>query len=352
MSDEVDALDFRIAGEPGNGPLELDVRVQDSAGNAVPLGSGPLTVWPYFGPSPLGKVVTRQLRASLADAGIRASSIAAVELRPRARQGRFWLLDVSARRGELPASEPVHLPRVSVGDFVVAEGDGGQTRVDVPLLIDGAVTRRARLWLQMTDYADFENPASGFPVVLEPGTTSATIPFRYRGDNVYSPFAQVVQLTLLAQKNAVTGDFDGSVLIEEDEPPPVLTVDARRVTAPEGGAMTFTFRLSEPLADGAFWSIEIRPPSGAFRELDSDDLPAPYLEGLGFIPPDPAVPLSELGLFLWIEFAPGATVATLTIPIAADGVAEPEERVSLELDGFGDPVVPQPIRFFGVVPES
>ena len=77
--------------------------------------------------------------------------------------------------------------------------------------------------------------------------------------------------------------------------------------------------------------------------------------GLGTVqieeePPDPAVPVSELGLFLGIEFAPGADVATLTLPIAADGVAEPEEGVVIVLEGFGDPVVPEPIELTGVVP--
>jgi hypothetical protein len=178
------------------------------------------------------------------------------------------------------------------------------------------------------------------------------LPFRYLADDVYSPYPQNIQLTLQALKNVVTADFDGTVLVEEDDPPPSLTVDARRVTAAEGTSMTWTFRLSDPLADSAFWSIEFRPPASGLPELDTDDLPASYLEGLGFFPPDPAIPLSELGLYLSIEIPPGQTVATLTLPIAADGVAEPEERVALILDGFGDPVVPQPIRFYGVVPAN
>ena len=46
---------------------------------------------------------------------------------------------------------------------------------------------------------------------------------------------QLTQVTLLAQKNAVTGDFAGTVLVEEDDPAPTLAVDAAHVTAAEGG---------------------------------------------------------------------------------------------------------------------
>jgi hypothetical protein len=92
------------------------------------------------------------------------------------------------------------------------------------------------------------------------------------------------------------------------------------------------------------------PSDGRFAALDSDDVPAWYLEQFGIVPPVPAVPLSELGLFLGIEFAPGATEATVAIPIAADALAEPTEGVVLLLDGFGDPVVPLPIELTGEVP--
>ena len=70
----------------------------------------------------------------------------------------------------------------------------------------------------------------------------------------------------------------------------------------------------------------------------------------GIEPPDPAVPLSELGIFLDLEFPPGGIDATLSLPIAADGVTEPAEGVVLLLDGFGDPVVPVPIELTGEVP--
>ena len=62
------------------------------------------------------------------------------------------------------------------------------------------------------------------------------------------------------------------------------------------------------------------------------------------------MPLSELGLSLGLEFQPGDTAVTVSLPVAADGVAEPAEGVVLLLEGFGDPVVPVPIEMTGEVP--
>jgi hypothetical protein len=345
-----DALDFRIAGVPNTAPVEFDVRVRDGSGRWTRLGTRPLTLRSYFGPSPLGKVVARQLRASLAGTQVDPREITAVELRPRTPHGRFWLLDVSTWRDRPTATKPIRLPRISILDVIVKEGDSGEHSLEVPVFVDGAVTRTARLWVQLTDYANFEQPTRGFPLVLEPGASSASIPFRYIADDVYSPFPQLIQIALLARSNAVTGDFDASILVEEDDPAPSLTVSAAHVTAAEGAALTWIFNLSEPLMHGGFWTLQFLPGGPGLTGLDTDDVPASFLEGLGFEPPDPAVPLSELGIFLNLEFMPGQTQATATLPIAVDGVAEPSEGVLLLLDGFGDPVVPEPIELSGSVP--
>jgi hypothetical protein len=276
--------------------------------------------------------------------------ITAIELIPRTPGGRFWLLDISARGRELAAGAAIELPRISIGDLVVAEGDSGEFTVQLPVTVDGEVKKRAQLWVQLTDYADMVQPTRGFPLVLEPGATSASVSYSFTADDIYNPFPQLILATLLARRYAVTGDFDGTLLVKEDDPPPELTVDASHVTAAEGASLTWTLRLSEPLASGAFWSIQFLPAAGRFVELDTDDVPASFLENFGIVPPDPAVPLSELGIFLGIEFAPGAVEASFAVPLAADGAAEPAEGVVLLLDGFGDPVVPEPIELTGEVP--
>ena len=295
-------------------------------------------------------MIARQLRAKLEGTGIDPARITELELVPRTPDGRFWLLDVSSRQRSFPASDPIHLPRISVSDVIVAEGDAGEFTLEVPIHIDGVVRERARLWVQLTDYADFENPVQGFPLVLKPGATSASVPFSYVADDIFTPFPRNTQVVLLAQENAVTADYDGTILVEEDDPPPVLSVDASRVTATEGATLTWTFRLSEPMAFDAFWSIEFQSPAGRFPELDSDDVPRSWLKAMGFTPPKIPVPLSQLGIWLYIQFAPGDLVATVSIPIATDGAAEKREGVMLVLDGFGDPVIPEPIELTGVVP--
>ncbi len=345
-----EALDFRIAGVPNAPPVELDLRVRDASGRWTSIGTRPRKLRSYFGPSPLGKVVARQLRANLEGTGVDPRAITAVELTPRTPDGRFWLLDVSTWRNRIVATDPIRLPRVSVADLIVAEGDSGEQSLDVPVFVDGAVSRPARLWVQLTDYASFDEPTRGFPLVLEPGATSASIPFRYVADDAYSPFPQLIQIALLAQRNAVTSDFDATILVEEDDPAPALRVHAADVSAPEGAALQWTFQLSEPLTHGGFWSLLFQPPGSRFAELDSDDVPAAFLYTYGIVPPDPPVPLSELGIFLYVEFMPGETTATVSVPIAVDDLAEPAEGIVLLLDGFGDPVVPVPIELTGLVP--
>ena len=106
------------------------------------------------------------------------------------------------------------------------------------------------------------------------------------------------------------------------------------------------------MANWAFWSVQILAAGGRFPELDTDDVDPAFLDQFGIMPPDPAVPLSELGLSLGVEFQPGETAVTVTIPTRSDGVAEPTEGVVLLLEGFEDPVVPQPIETTGRVTAS
>ena len=255
-----DALDLRLAGEPGAPPVELTVRIHDALGRWADLPVDPTALRSYSGPSPLGKVEARQLRASLEEATVDLGNITSIELIPLSPRGRFWLLDISTWRDSLEPSDQIHLPKVSVGDVVVVEGDSGETTIDVPIIIEGRVTRRAALWVQLTDYASFTEPTTGFPLVLEAGATSATVPVTFRADNTFNPFPQLTQVTLVARTNAVTGDYDATVLVEEDDPPPILTVDARVVTAVEGSSLEWTFRLSEPMASSGFWSIQLGGP--------------------------------------------------------------------------------------------
>jgi hypothetical protein len=348
----VDALDFRIAGRPGALPVDLVIRVRDATGAAADLALRPVSLRPFNGRSPLGKVEAQEFRASLRGVALDLSRITAIKIIPRTHRGLFWLFDVSTWRSHLPSSDQIHLPRVSVGDLVVAEGDSGEVTLRVPVSIDGVVARRADLWVQLTDYASFDQPMTGSPLVLERGATSATVPVTYQADNLYNPYLQLLQITLVARTGAVTGKYDGSVTIQEDDPAPTLTVDANEVTATEGSSLEWTFRLSEPMANDVFWSIQVVAPRGRASELDTNDVPPSFLEQYGIVPPDPAVPLSELGIWFGIEFAPGATEATVSIPIADDGASEREEEVALVLEGFDDPVVPLPIELTGSVPAN
>jgi hypothetical protein len=348
-----EALDLRVAGDPAATPVRFAVRLRDASGRSADLAARPDKLQSFRGPSPLGKVEARQIRASLRNVAIDLGNVVSLELAPQTASGRFWLLDVSTWRPSLGTGEAIHLPRVSVGDSSIIEGDSGERTVDVPVRIDGDIARSARLWVQLTDFSNFEHPMQGFPLVLEPGQATASVPVTIRADDVYSPFPRQVLVTLKAQRNAVTTDYAAVVQVEEDDPPPTLSVVAGQVSAAEGAALEWTFRLSAPMGDFAFYPLQVVPPTGGFAELDSDDVPRSFLEQFGIVePPDPAVPLSQLGLFFGLEFEAGVQERTLTIPIARDGIAEPLEGVSLLLESPGDPVVPRPIAITGLVPAN
>jgi hypothetical protein len=204
-----DTLDFRIAGSRCATGRTGRARA-DCEGGWTKLGANrscaPLRITGRVrgnGRTPAAREPSR---------GIALRDLTDIELRPRTPHGGFWLLDISARERVAPPAMRF-ICRISVGDLIVPEGDAGTFTVDVPIAIDGPVTRRARLWVQFTDYADFEQPTRGVPLVLEPGATSATVPFTFTADDIYNPYPRRAQATLLAQMNAVTGDYDGSVQV-------------------------------------------------------------------------------------------------------------------------------------------
>lgn len=350
-----DALDLRIAGEPGSAPTALRARLRDASGRVADVSVAPATLWPYWGQSPLDKMLAKQFRVPLPTRGFDRTAVTSIELFPSGAAGELWLLDVAAHRPTLAAPTPTFLPRVSVGRVTVEEGDGDGVRtVDVPVTIERPLppgVAPARVWVQLTDYSSDE-PRVGFPLTIPPGATSLSVPVAVRSDDEFSPFFQSVQVTLLAGPGAVTGDYIGRVDVVEDDPAPVLTVDASEVTAAEGDDLVWTFRLSDAVDADLFWTVRPVAPEGRFPELDTDDLPAEWFEQFGILRPEPAVPLSQAELFLWIQFAPGQTETTLTLPIGADTQAEPAEGVALVLEGFDDPVVPDPIELVGTVPAS
>ncbi len=102
------------------------------------------------------------------------------------------------------------------------------------------------------------------------------------------------------------------------------------------------------MANWAFWSVQILPAGRRFPELDTDDvLTRLSWSNSASRRPDPAVPLSALGLSLGIEFEPGDTAKSITIPTRSRRHRRTAEGVVLLLEAFGDPVVPQPIEMTG-----
>ncbi len=159
-----DTLDFRIAGEPGARLVEFDVRVRVASGAWVPLGARPLgccariTDGARSGKSSRGRCAWTSGPRVLPCATSRPSSS------PRARRAGVSGCSTFRRASSVwPTATPSTCRGSASRDVVVAEGDAGDFTVNLPIVIDGEVTRPAKLWVQLTDYADFEQPTRGLP---------------------------------------------------------------------------------------------------------------------------------------------------------------------------------------------
>lgn len=349
-----DAIDVRVAADPDLDPAALALRLRDMAGATVTLPVEPPAVAGWPGTDVLDRVHARTLRGDLAAArDLDLRRVAAVELVGAEPAGHAWVLDVRATRARLPDPAELDLPLVSVGTVVAPEPPAGQqATVEVPLTVRGAIDQPAELWVQVNDPV---SGGTGFPLVLPPGSTGATVPVTITGDDVFRPYADEVEVVVSALRQALTGDYVGEVEVADDDPIPLLTVDAATVSGTEGDAVRWTFRLSASPADPLYYGLVAAPGPDGTTALDTDDLPPEFLRDVyGIEPPDPAVPLSDIGFFVLLFFDPGVQEATVEIPLLADGVAESEEQVTLTTETLepDDPTLPEPLTLTGIVPAN
>jgi hypothetical protein len=127
-------------------------------------------------------------------------------------------------------------------------------------------------------------------------------------------------------KTILIGNYVGIVNVIDDEPTPTLSV-TRRVTAFEGKSLIWNFQLSGPVTEASVFCDVIRPRRGT--ELSSNDVAHSWILAYGGSLPLRATPLSQLGLFVYVDFRYGMTEASLVIPIAVDTIQENTEKIAL-----------------------
>jgi hypothetical protein len=173
--------------------------------------------------------------------------------------------------------------------------------------------------------------SSKYQLNLTSGSTNvvAAFPFSWVGDDVYTP-PRGSTIVIGAISNAVTGNYDGGVTVVDNDPPPTLSVAKKTVRAAEGQSLKWTFELSVPTSEVEIYCYTTAPSSGR-KELKSNDVPRAWLLEVSQdgVPAKPT-PLSDLLVYITVRFGPGATTASLDVPIARDNVAEGVEWVSFQ----------------------
>jgi hypothetical protein len=293
-------------------------------GHDAVLPSSLMTVDGWPGENQLDRVHARALRRSLASVRssnkVNLGNIVAVLLVARSSIGRTWVIDIAASHARIQQPVVLNLPVISVETLIAPEGNGLNS-VNVKITADQPLKSPGSIWVS-------KGYNTGFRVDLASGssTTVAQIPYDFIGDKHYSTWVFSGSFAVGAIKGVVTGNYLGRITVVDDDPFPTLSVVASNATAAEGKSLTWQLRLSGPTSGTSVWFCIESLTTG--NELSSSDVPTSWLEQYQFFtPPSNPVPLSTLGLYVKVDFAYGATSASISVPIAIDKLAENDESV-------------------------
>lgn len=343
------ALALRVIVPPNSTGTQLDVSVTDTAGRHRSLGRVKVDGLP--GTDRTASYWAREVRVPIgADdaAALDLRHVESLELTPRTRSGRAWLMDAWGWRPGTPEVREAPLARLDVGRLAVQEGDSGERSYRVPVQLSGRGAGQVRLFV--TD------PVTGKVtdrlVTVRPGAHDIDVPVKVTGNTRYGD-ALTHDVFVKAVRGAVVGSHRGGVTAENDDPMPTLGVTPVADRVVEGEPLKWRVTLSAA-ADVEMGGMMAMLPVTGGTELSSKDVDPTWLEEYAGASPDPERPLSKVeGLSLWVSVPEGETSTELTLPTLTDGVAEPVESVRLRLaDDSGEPVPGAPVVTGTVVDAS
>jgi hypothetical protein len=329
-----EALALRVIVPPNTTGTRLDVTIADASGRRATLGQVRVDGLPGsdLTASYWGQEIRVPLTATTR-AGLDLGRVTTLEVTPRDRSGRAWLMDAWGWRPGTPAVRPVALPRVDVGRLRVDEGDSGTRTHQVPVRVSGQGDGQVRLFV--TD------PVTGRDTVrlvrIRPGDSLVDVPVRAEGNTRCADDVSH-HVFVKAVHGAVVGSHFGGLTVRNDDPRPEVTVTplADRVT--EGQSLTWRVTLSTDADIELPVVFSFLAPGGA--ELSSTDVDPRWLMEKHGESPLPERPLSEVAGMSLLSVVPAGQLSTeVAIPTIADGVAEPEETVRIQLFGFEEPPV-------------
>ncbi|MEU6908739.1 hypothetical protein ABZ935_25905 [Streptomyces coeruleorubidus] len=332
-------LALRVFVPPNTTGTKFDVSVTDSSNRRVRLGSVRVDGLP--GSENTASYWAQELRVPLSAAtraGLDLKHVKSLELTPRSQSGRAWLMDAWGWAPGTPAVKAAALPRVDVGRTIVKEGDSGTRTYRIPVEISGHGSGKVRVYVLDPDSGRSENRL----VTVRPGSHAIDVPVKVKGDTVYGDDVEH-DIAVKAVRNAVVGKYRGGIIVENDDPEPVITLSpvADRVT--EGETLTWRLSLDAPAAVDLWEPVRVLPVTDG-AELSTKDVDPQWLQDSSGDVPDPERPLSDASLWVWLNIPPGSSSVDFVVPIVRDQVAEPTESMRLALtDRNAEPLPDRPV---------
>ncbi|MGW6909946.1 hypothetical protein [Streptomyces sp. NPDC054940] len=333
------ALALRVIVPPNTTGTQLDVSVTDTAGRHRTLGRVKVDGLP--GSDRTSSYWAREVRVPLgADdaAALDLKHIKSLELTPRTRSGRAWLMDAWAWQPGTPVVREARLPRVDIGRLTVKEGDSGVRTYRVPVRVSGQGSGQVRLFVA--------DPVTGKVtdrlVTLRPGAHDIDVPVKVEGNTRYG-YELAHDVFVKAVRASVVGAHRGGVTAENDDPMPSITVTPVADRVAEGQPLKWRVSLSAVADVEIGGSFALLPVTDG-QELSTKDVDPRWLLENSGESPDPERPLSKVGLSLWASVDAGEKTAELLVPTLKDGVAEQAESVRFQMaDDSGEPLPGAPV---------
>ncbi|MDQ1295142.1 MAG: hypothetical protein QG608_3027 [Actinomycetota bacterium] len=334
IPDESTALAMRIAVPPAARNTQFEVRLTDTAGHSLSLGSRTLSGLPSAAPAGayMGSYWAQEVRLPLDRAAARKAKVDLTRIKrlqfvSRSRSGDLWLLDAWSYRSGQAAGDPVVLPVFDMGIITVDEGDANRT-VDLPVTVRGTIHRTATMRIGLMNQSEDQTSRT---ITVAPGTTRFTVPVKIKGNAIDSSDRVFYKAVGIGTGQIVASTVEGYVEVHDDDPSPPLTVGATATTT-EGGTLKWTFTRSAPSETPIFIMAHFQAPKDGAKELTVGDLSPQWVAESGYVG-SLGVPLSRSGIAIYSQEESGARVLTLRLPIRKDKIKEGLENVRLRVPG-------------------
>lgn len=325
------SLDLRTVVDTKLGDVRLEVRVTDQDGGTAqvePVTDGGVLPALPRGPQWFpGKYWAQDLRVDPADlSGVDISRVATVELVGLSDRGRVWVLDAAATPAALPPVPAKRVPLVDLGNVRVEEGDGPRT-AEVPYTVTGVVDRPAQFRVYALDY--FQSERRRIDVAVTPGSTSGTVSWDYTGNTRDSRGRTIHSLTGYGIDNVIVRDYQGRVVIRDDDPAPQLTLRRAARATVEGKAATWELRLSEPVDYELGVALTAVKGKSAAAPVRLDDVGRRWLRKWVYAPSGKNVALHVANTSFSKVLRPGRSSVLFRVPIRQDTRLEKRESLTM-----------------------